>query len=145
MNKMYYCSGPIEYAKDDGVGWRLLATEALAGAGHSVVDPTKGIDHQLKLIASLREANDIEALTRLAKKIRRKDLDDMLLCDEVLCMVDPKIPSFGTIEEIVVAYEHRMPIHLIVNGGVAVCPLWLLALTTMRYDSLGEALEAIGV
>ena len=58
-NHRAYLAGPIDNAKDDGVGWRQLATPYLQERGIQILDPTdkptpeSQIQHPVKMIAFL--------------------------------------------------------------------------------------------
>jgi hypothetical protein len=108
--KTCYLTGPITAVADDGVTWRNSVTGALEGFGVIVDDPTKttvggagdiGKDKARfkELIAQKKFKECKEAFWPVA----RKDLRSVDKSDFLIFNYEPKVPMFGTIDEIVTA------------------------------------------
>jgi hypothetical protein len=52
----------------------------------------------------------------------------------------PKVPTFGTVDECVVAERQKKPIFAIVDGGPKNAPDWLFAM--MKHEEMFDSVEA---
>lgn len=131
-----YLSGPMEFAADDGVGWRrkfvdLCKKEKL---NLNFIDPTQkpgeeekegtiseDKNHQIKLQSQGRYVE----LREYVKKYRRLDLRFVDLSDFLVVVVDPNVHMCGTYNEIFVAEQQHKPCFFICEGGLKNLPRWL--------------------
>lgn len=134
-----YLAGPIDKAKDLGVGWRKEFRIKAEHFGIKILDPTHKPNDMLSetaaeqaTIHSLRSRHDWEGMTRYIKKIRHLDLRFVDLCDFVIAYVDPTIHMCGTYHEIFLASQQEKPILLIVNGGLDAMPAWLFSVVNYK-------------
>lgn len=146
-----YLAGYMEAG--DGTKWRNIVEGELKPRGVSVLNPydkpwldgtleNQEIRDELKIWV---ENDEHEKVAEYAKKIRREDLRCVDISDFLIVYIDPKIPTFGTMEELTVAVKECKPVFLIVVGGIKKCPLWIRAMLSIKYcyNSLDEALNMI--
>tara|TARA_Y100000389_G_scaffold153233_1_gene153408 strand:- start:2778 stop:3329 length:552 start_codon:yes stop_codon:yes gene_type:complete len=121
-----YLAGPIDYADDDGVGWRNKATLWLEQKGVSVMDPCnkptldteyKEIEEEKIKLMDLKEQEDYEGLTKIMKPIAHVDLRMLDRSDFVMVYIDMEAKPFGTIWELKTALDQRKPTLVMVEGG----------------------------
>jgi nucleoside 2-deoxyribosyltransferase len=129
-----YLSGPMEYVADHGVEWRRkfikLAKEAKLRL--DIIDPTnkpggdqmrigedKGHQTKLKTDGRWRELRDY------VRKYRRFDLRFVDISDLLIAVVDPRVPQWGTSNEIYFAEAQHKPMFFIIDGGLKNLPNWL--------------------
>ena len=132
-NWKVYLSGPIEAAKDDGVGWRqkFIAMVREANVGLKFVDPTNKNDSVVSEIGAAREQlrnlkknREFEEVTSIMQRVRRWDLRAVDLCHIIVVNINDDIPTVGTVDEVVRASNQNKPILAIVDGGPENCPDW---------------------
>ena len=130
-----YLAGAIEHANNQCRQWRKRFTQLVQARklGLVILDPTNkprilgyNDDHQEYL--RLRKKQNYDEITNFMKAIIRSDLRMVDKSNFLTVFYDPKVPTVGTIHEIVIASIQRKPILLIVPGGKAECPGWLLGL-----------------
>jgi hypothetical protein len=129
-----YLSGPMEYVADHGVEWRRkfvrLAKEAKLKL--DFIDPTdkpggedikigENKEHQEML---QRQGRWVE-LRNYVHRYRRYDLRSVDFCDFIIAVIDPRVPQWGTANEIYFAEMEHKPIFFIVEGGLFKLPRWL--------------------
>lgn len=137
MNRLFYnrvyLSGPIDNAKDFGVGWRQMVRERLADLDLIFLDPCKkplqpGFacedleNHQRRL--ELKQQGDFETVAREMRLIRCIDLRLADLCDWAIVHLDLNIYSTGTHEEVTTLNRRKVPILVHVEQGKASLPDW---------------------
>lgn len=78
-------------------------------------------------------------------KIRAHDLRLVDISDFIIARIDPKVVTYGTIEEITTAVREKKPIFLCVVGGKEKTPLWLMGMFPHRYiyDDLDTVVEVV--
>lgn len=146
-----YLSGPMEYS--DGTFWRDEAKKTLDLIGVTCFNPYQkpflsGVNENKdtqNLLKEQREQGDLWKVHETMKGIVADDLAMVDRSDFIICHIDPKVPTFGTIHEFVVANQLKKPIFTFVEGGVRKTPLWMLGLIPTRYfyDSLSCLLDTI--
>jgi len=136
-----YLSGPIQFAEDDGVTWRQEVRELIKefGLPLRIIDPcNKGDDviHEIgedrELLNTLKSQGKFEEVRNIMKSIRRWDLRAVDYSNFLIVRVDPTVPTWGTVDECVVAERQQKPILVIVKGGCINCPDWLLAMVRIE-------------
>ena len=67
------------------------------------------------------------------------------MSDFIICKIDPEIPTYGTIDELVMAEALNRPVFMCVEGGKRNAPLWVYSLVPHKYmyDSLDEVINTI--
>ena len=137
MNRLFYnrvyLSGPIDNAKDFGVGWRQMVQEKLSDLDLIFLDPCKkplqpGFacedleNHQRRL--ELKQQGDFETVAREMRLIRCIDLRLADLCDWAIVHLDLNVYSTGTHEEVTTLNRRKVPILVHVEQGKAALPDW---------------------
>lgn len=134
-NNRCYLAGAMEKDATNGVEWRQAIQATLADLHICWLDPThkpteighETLETKQELIRA-REAGDYEAIHNLMKTIRCVDLRMTDISDFLIVNLDPKVPTFGTHEEIANANRQKKPIIVHLVGGKEKTPLWLLAM-----------------
>lgn len=148
LNKIkIYTVGNMENA--DGRGWRNKFKDSLRETGIITYDPyckpfESDFDEDIETHNRLkrqRANGDLEAVKKHMKSVVRADLSMVDRADCIVCFLQPDIPTYGTIHEIVMANQLRKPIFIAVEGGVKNTPLWLLGLLPL--DSFFNSIEDI--
>jgi len=108
-----YLAGPMEYAPDQGIGWRKALKEHRAFEKHKVIweDPTE-FDNMVEVCKELRGRGEYSELKRIVKELIDKDLGILRRCDLVVGFIDPAIHSCGTYREIFRAVDIGIPVFL---------------------------------
>lgn len=141
----FYLAGAIEAAPDDGMAWRAEVTEFLdTQLGWQVFDPSQ---HEQDFLTSEEKANfrkwkttDINRFRPVIKKIIDRDLEQLLeKCDGVICLWDEHVlPGGGTHGELTLAYEHNMPVYLVLGMPMEKVASWIVGCTTEIFSSFEE-------
>lgn len=130
-----YLAGAMEKDADSGIEWRIAVKTALADLQICWLDPTckptdigsETLETKRELLQA-RQVGDYEAISKLMKTVRCVDLRMTDIADFILVNLDPKVPTFGTHEEIANANRQKKPIIIHLVGGKENTPLWLLAM-----------------
>lgn len=148
LNGVYiYLAGPIDKAKDFGIGWRRYIQEQTRDLGINYFDPTNKpgtlvneAHEEMAHVAEYKLNNDWDALTQKARQFRNIDLHLVSLCDAMVIYIDTEIHMLGSYEELVVARQQDKAIYAIINGGKKTASSWLFALINHNnmYDSVDE-------
>lgn len=153
---MVYLCGPMDFAKDLGVGWRDTITDKLVQIGLSeknILNPCrkpavfggKNLSEEQRLCNEYRAKKDWTGLSELMKKIMAVDLR---LCDKA----DLIIANFshcerttGSIHEIVAARLQHKPVFLIDEQGLEHVSGWLFGLLgpDRIFTSVDDVVEKI--
>lgn len=147
-----YMIGCMEFK--NGESWRLECAERLGSRGIICFDPyIKPFDEKYakedsetqEEMKNLRKNGELGKVHEHFKEIVGTDLAMVDRSDFIVCYIDPKVPTFGTIHELVVANQAKKPIFVFVEGGVEHTPLWLLGILPPRffYDNLEDLLLMI--
>jgi hypothetical protein len=138
MNRLFlnrvYLAGPIDFAKDFGVSWRLAVQEELRDLDLLFLDPCHKPmfpgyecpdleDHERRL--GLKARGDWETLAREMRLIRAIDLRMSDQCDFSITHLDLNIYSTGTHEEISTMNRRKIPVLLHIEQGKKEVPDWL--------------------
>ena len=126
----------------NGEKWREECAESLGKIGIVCYDPYKkpfdetyvkeDVDSQ-EALKQMREDGDLKGVHEHFKEIVAIDLAMVDRSDFIVCYIDPQVPTFGTIHELIVANQAKKPIFVVVEGGVTKTPLWILGLLPPNY------------
>ena len=140
-----YLAGAIEAAPDGGKAWRKAVTQFLKGElNWEVFDPSQ---HEQDFLTQVEKDNfrkwkhtDIKRFRPVIKKIIDRDLNQLLNnCDAVICLWDDYvIPGGGTHGELTLAYEHRLPVYLILGMPLEKVSSWIIGCTTEVFPGFAE-------
>jgi hypothetical protein len=146
-----YSVGPMEYG--EGSIWRENAAKILNPIGVTVLDPYKkpfdDAPHEdkdtHKSLHQFMKNGEFDKVHAHMKKIRQFDLSMVDRSDFILCYLDPKIPTYGSTEELAVAADIKRPVFIAIEGGKSKCPLWVMGMFPHKYiyNSLDEVYETI--
>lgn len=129
-----YLAGTMEFAPDDGVGWRKNITPFLEELGIIVLDPTDrpcrlsfatSATEELDMVKGIRSTGDFDKLASYVQEVVHQDLRMVDLSDILIVYIDASVPSVGTIDEFVTACNQRKPIFLFCKQGKKGVPIWL--------------------
>lgn len=146
-----YLVGPLEYA-EDGFSWRVAISEALKDLGVKTFDPNK--DHFVnlptesqedrELLKKKRENGDWKAVTAHMKSVIQRDLRMVDLSSFIIANIEPFIPTFGSVHELVVASQQNKAI-LVMTSDKSKFPLWLAGMLNMDlvFDNWNDLMEYI--
>jgi len=134
-----YLIGPMEYA--DGRGWRETMTPFLKNKGITVFDPYKKPfinapeedESTHSRLGALMKKGEYSQVADHFKKVRAFDLSMVDRSDFIIAHIDPNVPTFGTIEELVVAVKMKRPTFIVVEGGKQNTPLWIMGMIPHKY------------
>ena len=137
VEKVYLC-GPMEFAANNGLDWRLEARDELAQIGISCIIPNEEE-------ADLKPENGWDWLKinregeyiNLMRKIIERDLGFVEEADVLVGRWEGERMS-GTIHEVGYAYQLGKPIYLISTQPITVIPGWFLACCTKRFQTVQE-------
>ncbi len=141
-----YLSGGMEYARNEGVGWRRSMEIWLASElGHSSFNPNVESEKYLRkhrLRGSFRElkSSDIERFQSIVRGIVRLDLDEIARrSDYVICFWDSSAQrGAGTKGELSIARFFEKPVYMVSRMRKENIPGWVLGCTTTFSPSFGE-------
>lgn len=154
-----YLSGPMEFVADHGVEWRRKFIKMAHERGLKIdfIDPTdKPGDEEQKIgedkgyQTSLKKARNWTALRDYVQDYRRLDLRFVDLSDFLVVVVDPRVPQWGTSNEVYFAEMQHKPMFFICDGGLDNLPNWLFdvidlpdALKDRRLNVFGSVEEVV--
>lgn len=147
-----YLSGGMQYVTD-GQTWREKAKARLRPLGITCFDPYfKPFLHSFPednktrahLAASMNEGRYRWVHKRM-KEVRNEDLRICDISDFALIVINPKVPSWGTAEELFEMNSQKKPVFVVIEQGRRFTPLWLMGTLPPHYfyDSLEKALLMI--
>lgn len=129
-----YMSGPMEFVADHGIEWRRKFVSLVSKAGLKIdlIDPTNkpgGIDVKIGENKAHQEALQKQGrwkeLRDYVKSYRRYDLRFVDISDFMVVVVDPRVPQWGTSNEVYTAEQQHKPMFFICDGGLKNLPRWL--------------------
>lgn len=145
-----YLAGPIDYAEDDGVGWRKELSKWLKKRDVVIMDPTNKKTSNTKFIEVGDEQNKLMHLRNMGryqelreemKPIILADLRMVETSDFVVVYLNPDIRMCGTWEELFISLRQRKPTFVVAEGGKANMSLWLFG--RMNPDFIFESFEEL--
>lgn len=123
--KRCYIGGPIEF-DPQGYEWRTPLKKFLREELEvQVFDPLEDSKQSVQpdLLAA-RDRSDYEEMQRIAKIFVEKDLGIVDRMDFIISHVPHKVPTTGTIHEIVVSVNSKKPTLLVCPQGKNMAGLW---------------------
>lgn len=149
-----YLAGSMQYAKD-GRGWRDKIKEELKHTGIQFFDPYhRPFIHDVNEDEASRsemlhwmETEQYDLVTQRIKEVRRFDLRLVDLSDWFICLICPKVASWGTAEELSLMVREEKPVFVIIDDslGKQKTPLWIMSMIDHKYiyNSVDDAIEMI--
>jgi hypothetical protein len=146
-----YLIGHMQYA--DGRGWRNIVKEQLKDSGIVFFDPyIKPFIHDVPEdeaarldLARWMETEQYDLVQQRMWHVRGYDLRLCDICDFFIAYIDPKVPSWGSAEELVTINRQKKPVFLAIEGGKQKSPLWEMGKFPHKYmyDNVEEIIDTI--
>ena len=151
-----YLVGSMQYK--NGESWREKLTSELEKMSVIVFNPyhkpfLKDIQESDVVrveIADLMEHEKYEQVQERMKEIRAYDLNLVDRSDFIVAYIDPTVPTFGSVEELVTAVRMKKPTFIVIEGGKKKTPYWLLGMFPHKYfyntmEEVSDMLKKIDV
>lgn len=138
-----YLAGSIQALSDGGADWREKVGVTLSELGIDVLDPVKAecnhtladnILDQKKKLENLKRGGEWERYKLQMRDIRKNDLACVLQSDFIVLSYNPTIVVGGTLHEIVVALENKIPIYTVTYEPLVKANDWTLSLLLESVD-----------
>ena len=144
-----YLSGAMEYAVDEGSGWRLDMTSWLsAQLGHNVIDPVE----ESRLLLQEENSSDYrtwkESDTERYRQFIRKCVDRDIRAvtkevDYIICLWNADVfKGAGTHGEVTLAFQHNVPVYLVNQIPLRDLSGWIMACSSEIFKCI-EALKVL--
>lgn len=137
-----YLAGAIEAAPDDGATWRREITQFLDDElNWQVFDPSR---HEQDFLTDFERENfrnwkstDINRFRSVITKIIDRDMHQLLSeCQAVICLWDEYVlPGGGTHGEMTLAYEHDLPVYLVLGMPIQQVSSWIIGCSTEIFEN----------
>lgn len=124
--KRCYLSGPIEFENTSEPDWRPdVRSTLLTRYGVDLFDPYLDPKQQWKKdLDEARERQDLDMLESISSKFVRKDLGVVDRVDFLVAYLPRGIQTTGTVHEIIVASNRKIPTLLMCPEGAYHFPAW---------------------
>jgi nucleoside 2-deoxyribosyltransferase len=150
-----YLAGPIDFVDDAGKGFRNELKTKLMEIGlkkNMILDPTdkpvtydgyQDFDTEKEHYYSLRKHRQWDELQRLARMTIHVDLRLVDKSDLIIAVLNPQVPMFGTIHEIVQARQQKKPVIMIDPRGREGTSIWAIGLVgyTHIFKTIDESVD----
>lgn len=142
---LVYLAGPIDFVDDRGIGFRKVIKEKLLKMGltkNMILDPTdkpvrycgySDFDTEKDHYYSLRKHGHWDELEKMCQMTMHVDLRLVDKSDVVIAVMNPDVPMFGTIHEIVAARQQKKPVLLIDPRGREGTSIWAIGLVGYKH------------
>ena len=132
--KRAYLSGAIEFGEKSH-NWRLYPINFMTNRfGINVFDPFSDPKQQwVHELDDARSNKDYSKIRKIAKNFVRKDLCMVDRSDFLIAYMPYKVPTTGTIHEIVVSNEAKKPTLIVCPQGKENAPIWLWGILPENY------------
>lgn len=137
----------------DGTKWREAVEKELNPRGIFTFNPyskpwlnsTPEDEKSRKKLKQWMKNGNLEKVAKRFKRIRAEDLRCVDLADFLIININPKIPTWGTMEEFSLAVREKKPVFVVIDGNMSECPLWILGMIPVKYlyKTLNDALKMI--
>ena len=127
-----YLSGPIDFADDEGKGWRDKVSEFLEERNVKVYNPLEPMFHGINeaedrpKMKRLKEEGRMDEFREMMKVFVHADLRAVDLSSFVIINFDTSIFMCGSIEEMFKGNTQQKPILVMAPQGEKNCSTWLL-------------------
>jgi len=144
-----YLAGNMEYARGSGINWRLNETKELRkifGSNLNIGDPAR--DESKKTGMPPEEAkqklnywkkhNKEDKIKQMMKKVISEDIKAVRRCDFMIVCWDSNIRTYGTIGEIQIAYDEKIPVYFVTLNKLSEISSWLIGEYTEKFRTFKE-------
>ena len=140
-----YLSGAMEYAVDEGSGWRLnMANWLSAQLGHNVIDPVE----ESRLLMLQENSTDYrtwkESDTERYREFVRQCVDRDIRAvtkevDYIICLWNKDVfKGAGTHGEVTLAFQHNVPVYLVNQIPLRDLSGWIMACSSEIFNNFEE-------
>lgn len=152
-NTRCYLIGHMQYI--NGEGWRDEFTEFARPMGIKIYDPYhKPFVQDIPEDEASRQemkhwmvTEQYDLVASRMRKVRGYDLRTCDLCDWFVAVINPKVASWGSAEEITTVIREKKPLFLVIDDpqGKKATPLWLMGVMPHKYiyNNLEEVKEMV--
>ena len=140
-----YLSGAMEYAVDEGSGWRIDMSNWLsAHLGHKVIDPVE--ESRLLMIKedsvdyrSWKES-DTERYRQFVRQCVDRDIKAVTEeVDYIICLWNTDVfKGAGTHGEVTLAFQHNVPVYLVNQIPLRDLSGWIMACSSEIFNNIEE-------
>jgi len=135
-----YLAGAMQY-ETDGRSWRDDMTEFLQEINVTVFNPyekpfinaPEEDENTHARMAALMANGEFDEVHNHFKQVRAFDLSMVDRADFIICYINPKTPTFGTMEELSTAIKIKRPTFVVVEGGKQFTPLWIMGMMPPKF------------
>ena len=140
-----YLSGAMEYADDEGEGWRKNITEWLtSNLDHSVINPVE----ESRLIISNTDSHDyrnwketdLVRYKNFINKFVMRDIEAVTReANYIICLWNEEVfKGAGTHGEVTLAFEHSIPVYVVNQIPLTNLSGWIIACSTEIFENFEE-------
>ena len=140
-----YLSGAMEYADDEGEGWRKNITEWLtSNLDHSVINPVE----ESRLIISNTDSHDyrnwketdLVRYKNFINKFVMRDIEAVTKeANYIICLWNEEVfKGAGTHGEVTLAFEHSIPVYVVNQIPLTNLSGWIIACSTEIFENFEE-------
>jgi len=140
-----YLSGAMEYADDEGEGWRKNITEWLtSNLDHSVINPVE----ESRLIISNTDSHDyrnwketdLVRYKNFINKFVMRDIEAVTKeANYIICLWNEEVfKGAGTHGEVTLAFEHSIPVYVVNQVSLTDLSGWIIACSTEIFENFEE-------
>jgi hypothetical protein len=140
-----YLSGAMEYADDEGEGWRKNITEWLtSNLDHSVINPVE----ESRLIISNTDSHDyrnwketdLVRYKNFINKFVMRDIEAVTReANYIICLWNEEVfKGAGTHGEVTLAFEHSIPVYVVNQIPLTDLSGWIIACSTEIFENFEE-------
>lgn len=149
-----YLAGNLEFESFDlAVDWRVEFTKKVKNLGIVTLSPIDNLfvnydkedkDFQDKLKFA-RQNGEFDYVHEKMKEIRSRDLWCVDVSTFVVAVLNPNIPTVGTVDELIVAKRQNKPVFLVLEGGYRRLPLWWCSYFKKEwvYENLDQVVDRL--
>ncbi len=148
---LVYLAGAIEYAPDQGRGWRReIAPFLRERLGHRVYDPAederKSLTEEERRNLRAWKTSDLARFRKALRKVIAFDLEVVSKADYIVCLWDEyALKGGGTSAEVTFAHRRGIPVYLVGPEDLSGVSGWILACCEEAFpgfDQLKSFLES---
>ena len=140
-----YLSGAMEYAVDEGSGWRIDMSNWLSDhLGHKVIDPVE--ESRLLMIKedsvdyrSWKES-DTERYRQFVRQCVDRDIKAVTEeVDYIICLWNTDVfKGAGTHGEVTLAFQHNVPVYLVKQIPLTDLSGWIMACSSEIFNNFED-------
>jgi len=133
-NRRVYIAGPIEFA-DHSKDWRGPVKQNLVDRfGLRVFDPIDDPKQEVRAkLNKAKEENDFETVSAIVHNFVRIDLSIVDRMDFLIAYLPHRLPTTGTVHEIVSANDAKKPVFIVCPQGKNKVPDWYFGFINHKF------------